>query len=164
MREASPLGYGRASWEINLGCNYAFLRTNRADRRLSGAACCSGGRDRFPRNARQIRLDRVSGGLRGAAVRLDAVLAEQGAEAVELTVHPLVLRDDGLDVCPGCPLGLQPQLLGAQLLFPRAQRRGAVEVTCRERGRLLPLHLAELLGDVRKAGGDGQANEPCLRI
>ncbi len=23
VREASPLGYGRASWEINLGCNYA---------------------------------------------------------------------------------------------------------------------------------------------
>jgi len=23
VREESPLGYGRASWEINLGCNYA---------------------------------------------------------------------------------------------------------------------------------------------
>jgi hypothetical protein len=40
------------------------------------------GRDRFSRNARPIRLDRVSGGLRGAAVRLDAVLAERGAEAI----------------------------------------------------------------------------------
>ena len=50
------------------------------------------------------------------------------------------------------------------LLFPCAQRRGAVEVTCLERGRLLPLHLAELLGGIRKAGGDGQADQPRLRI
>ena len=33
-----------------------------------------------------------------------------------------------------------------------------------ERGRLLPLHLAELLGGIRKAGGDGQADQPRLRI
>src|SRR5208282_6082828 len=93
----------------------------------------------------------VSGGAGGAAVRLDAVLAEQVAQAIELTVHPLVLRDDVPDVYPGCPLVLQPQFLGAQLLFPCAQRRGAVEVTRLERVGLLPLHLAELLGGVRKA-------------
>jgi hypothetical protein len=28
VREASPLGYGRASWKINLGCNYPIDRTN----------------------------------------------------------------------------------------------------------------------------------------
>lgn len=111
-----------------------------------------------------MRSARVSGGSRGAAVRLDAVLAEQVAQAIELTVHPLVLRDDGPDVYAGCPLVLQPQFLGAQLLFPCAQRRGAVEVTRLERGRLLPLHLAELLGGIRKAGGDGQADQPRLRI
>jgi len=50
------------------------------------------------------------------------------------------------------------------LAFPCVQRRGAVEVTRLERGRLLPLHLAELLGGIRKAGGDGQADQPRLRI
>ena len=120
--------------------------------------------DRLPRNAWPIRLDRVSGGSRGAAVRLDAVLAEQAAQAIELTVHPLVLRDDGPDIYPGCPLLLQPQLLGAQLLLPVAQRHDAVVVTRLERGRLLPLHLPEPLGDVRKAGRDGQADQPRLRI
>ena len=106
----------------------------------------------------------VSGGSRGAAVRLDAVLAEQVAQAIELTVHPLVLRDNGPDIYTGCPRVLQPQLLGAQLLFPSAQRRGALVVARLERGCLLPLRLAELLGDVGKAGGDGEADQPRFRI
>jgi hypothetical protein len=78
------------------------------------------GLDLFPRNVRPIRLDRVSGGLRGAAVRLNAVLAEQAAEAIELTVHPMVLRYDGPDVCARCQPELQPQFVGAQLLYPVA--------------------------------------------
>ena len=72
-----------------------------------------------------LRPDRLSGGSRGAAVRLDAVLAEQAAEAVEFTVHPLVLRDDGPDIYPGCPLLLQPQLLGAQLRLREGDQRRA---------------------------------------
>jgi hypothetical protein len=31
VRKESPFGYGRASWEINLGCNYAFIWTKRVD-------------------------------------------------------------------------------------------------------------------------------------
>ncbi len=92
------------------------------------------------------------------------MLAEQVAQAIGLTVHSLVLHDDGLDVNAGCPLLLQPQFLGAQLSDPCAQRRGAVEVTRLERGPFLPLHLAELPGDVRKAGRDGQADQPRFRV
>ena len=92
------------------------------------------------------------------------MLAEQGAEAIELTVHPLVLRDDGPDVCPGCPLLLQPQFLGPQLPFPSAQRRGALVVTRLERGRLLPLHLAELLGDVREAPDPLLSEQVCAFV
>ena len=39
-----------------------------------------------------------SGGLGGAVIRLDAVLAEQAAHPVELAVRALVLPHDGLDV------------------------------------------------------------------
>jgi hypothetical protein len=42
----------------------------------------------------------------GAAVRFDAVVAVQAAQAVELTVHALVLRDNGVDAYVGCPLVL----------------------------------------------------------
>jgi hypothetical protein len=41
---------------------------------------------------------------------------------------------------------------------------GALEITLLERGRLLLLHLTDLLGDVCKARGDGQADQPRLRI
>ena len=40
-----------------------------------------------------------SGGLGGAAVRLDAVVAEDAAEAIEFAVQLLVFGADGLDVC-----------------------------------------------------------------
>jgi hypothetical protein len=39
---------------------------------------------------RSLRPDRASGGSGGAAVWLDAVLAEQVAQAIELAVQPLV--------------------------------------------------------------------------
>ena len=106
----------------------------------------------------------VSGGAGGAVVWLDAVLAEQAAQAIELAVHSLVLRDDGPDVDAGRPLVLQPQFLGAQLLFPFTQRRGGLKVTRVERGLLLPPHLAELIGGVGKVAGDSQADQPCPRI
>ena len=98
----------------------------------------------------------VSGGAGGAAVGLDAVLAQQVAEAIELAVDSLVLRDDGPDVDAGPPLVLQPQFLGSQLLFPFAQRRGGLKVTRVERGPQLPPHLAELIGGVGKVAGDGR--------
>src|SRR5260370_7119018 len=103
----------------------------------------------------------VSGGAGGAAVRLDAVLAEQVAEAIELAVDSLVLRDDGPDVDAGRPLVLQPQFLGAQLLFPFTQRRGALKVTRVERGLLLPPHLADLLPAPPTAPADTHAAHPC---
>jgi Glyoxalase-like domain len=40
-----------------------------------------------------------SGGLGGAAVRLDAVVAEDAAQAIEFAVQLLVFGADGLDVC-----------------------------------------------------------------
>lgn len=40
-----------------------------------------------------------SGRLGGAAVRLDAVVAEDAAQAIEFAVQLLVFGDDGLDVC-----------------------------------------------------------------
>ena len=40
-----------------------------------------------------------SGGLGGAAVRLDAVVAEDAAQAIEFAVQLLVFGNDGLDVC-----------------------------------------------------------------
>jgi hypothetical protein len=43
IRAETAYGYARASYEVNLGCNYDFLRINRADRRLSK------GRVLFPR-------------------------------------------------------------------------------------------------------------------
>src|SRR6266511_3841079 len=70
----------------------------------------------------------ASGGSGGAAVWLDAVLAQQVPQPFELAVHPLVLLDHRLNVHAGRPLALQPQLVGEQLLFSVAQRRSAVEV------------------------------------
>jgi hypothetical protein len=48
--------------------------------------------DRAPacQNVRSLRPDRASGGSGGAGVWLDAVLAEQVAQAIELVVQPLV--------------------------------------------------------------------------
>lgn len=40
-----------------------------------------------------------SGGLGGAAIRLDAVVAEDAAQAIEFAVQLLVFGADGLDVC-----------------------------------------------------------------
>jgi len=57
-------------------------------------------------SGRQWRRAWASGCSGGASVRLDAVVAEQVAQAVELTVHPQVLGDNGLDVYVGCPLVL----------------------------------------------------------
>ena len=72
--------------------------------------------------------DRASGGSGGAAVRLDAVLAEQVAQAVKLAVQSLVFRDEGLAADAGRQLVLQPCLVGKQEAFPVAQRRGAIEI------------------------------------
>jgi hypothetical protein len=41
VREESPYGYGRASWEINLGCNYACSHCYLALKEL-GAALLKG--------------------------------------------------------------------------------------------------------------------------
>lgn len=47
------------------------------------------------RNVRSLRPGRASGGSGGAVVWLDAVLAQQVAQAIELAVQSLVFRDDG---------------------------------------------------------------------
>src|SRR5262244_1681909 len=66
--------------------------------------------------------DRASRGSGGPAVWLDAVLAEQASQPLELAVRPLVLCDHRLHVHAGHPLPLPPQLLGKQLLFPVPER------------------------------------------
>jgi protein gp37 len=48
-------------------------------------------RDRACQSVRSLRSDAASGGSGGAAVWLDAVLAEQLAQPLELAVHSLVL-------------------------------------------------------------------------
>src|SRR6266540_5243706 len=105
----------------------------------------------------------ASGGSGGAAVWLDAVLAQQVPQPFELAVHPLVLLDHRLNVHAGRPLALQPQLVGEQLLFSVAQRRSAVEVARVERGLLLPPHLGELLRGVDQLGRHRQPHQPRLR-
>jgi hypothetical protein len=91
-----------------------------------------------------------SGGLGGPVIRLDAVLAEQAAHPV----HPLVLRDDGLDVYSCRPLLLQAQLVGTQLIFPVPQGCGGLQVFGVKRGFPLPLDLGELVdtGSGRASG------------
>jgi hypothetical protein len=95
----------------------------------------------------------ASGCLGGTAIRVNAVLVEQAAQAIEFAVQPLVLRDD----CPAAPVGrqqvLQPPLVGDQLPVLVAQRRRAIEVARVERGLLLPPYLGEPLGGVGKVSG-----------
>src|ERR1035438_7349085 len=100
-----------------------------------------------------------SGGLGGAVVRLDAVLAEQAAHPVKLAVHALVLGDDGLDVDSCRPLLLQAQLVGTQLIFPVRQGRGGLQVFGVKRGFPLPLNLGELLHGVGEPGRNGRADQ-----
>ena len=87
----------------------------------------------------------------------------QPAHPVELTVHPLVLGDDGLDVDSCRPLLLQAQLAGTQLIFPVPQGRGGLQVFGVECGLPLPLHLGELIHGVGEDGGNGHADQPGLR-
>ena len=100
----------------------------------------------------------------GAAVRLDAVLAEQVAQPVELEVHPLVFGDDGLHVHAGGQLVLQPALVGPQLLFPVTQLAGAVEVPRVEGGLLLPPHQGELFHGGHEVGGDAHPDHARVGI
>src|SRR6266700_5884698 len=119
-------------------------------------------RDRACQNVPSLRPGRASGSSGGAPVWFVAVLAEQVAQAIELAVQSLVLRSYGLNVGASCQLVLQPQLVGKQLLSPVAQRRGAVEVACVERGLLLSLHLGELFCGVDKVS-DQLRLRICLR-
>jgi hypothetical protein len=59
-------------------------------------------------NVRSLRPKWASGGSGGAAVWLDAVLAEQVAQPIELPVQPLVFREHGLTAHADCELLLQP--------------------------------------------------------
>src|SRR5207247_312411 len=69
-----------------------------------------------------------SGGLRGPAVRLDAMLTKQLPQALDFAVQALVLLDDGGKVHPGRPLLLPLRQPRQQLLLGVAQRCGPVEV------------------------------------
>ncbi len=101
-----------------------------------------------------------SGGLRVVAVRLDAVLSEQGPQPPNLAVYSLVLLDDRLDVHAGDPLPLASPLVGEQLLLAVAQRRGRGEVSRVDRRLLLPAGLGDLLGVVVQVGRRSEADQP----
>src|SRR6266545_5152919 len=131
--------------------------------------------------ARRLRAPRVAGGscaLGRAAVWLDAMLAKQTQQTLDLLVQPLVLLDQrvqakgsntlwpGIQVQPLVLLGHRvgvragrPQLLRLlllrppvqQLLFDQAQHRGGVEVLRGDRGVLCPLHVGKLVVVVGKA-------------
>src|SRR6185437_9700654 len=53
VREESPLGYGRASWEINLGCNYACSHCYLGLKEFSGLP--------WPEKERLLRMMRDAG-------------------------------------------------------------------------------------------------------
>jgi hypothetical protein len=57
-----------------------------------------------------------SGSPGGSVVRLDAVLAEQLTQAIDLAVQPQVLTDNNLNVAIARQLVFQPYLVGKQLL------------------------------------------------
>ena len=75
----------------------------------------------------------ISGGLRGTAVWLNAMLAKQATQAIHFMVQPLDLCDDRLDAPATCQQVLQPQLADAQFPFPVAQCRCTVDVARLER-------------------------------
>ncbi len=88
---------------------YLLVRGRRvrfASRSCSAWLLCTS--DRTCQNVRSLRPDWASGGSGGAAVWLDAVLAEQVAQPVELAVQPLVSREHGLTAHADCELLLQP--------------------------------------------------------
>ena len=84
-------------------------------------------------------------GLGCATVRLDAVLAQQVLQALDLLVQPPVLFDRRVDVCAGCPLPLSLRPLVEQMFLGHAQHCGRVEVLGIDRGLLYPPHLGQLL-------------------
>jgi hypothetical protein len=86
----------------------------------------------------------ASGCSGGAAVWLDAVLAEQVVQAAEFATQPL--------------------LTGKHLLFPVAQRRGGLDVSRGERGLLLLLRPGKLVRSVREVSQDRLLDDPGLRI
>jgi hypothetical protein len=101
-----------------------------------------------------------SGGLRGPAVGLDPVPAQQLPQALDLAVESLVLLDDRRKVHPGPPLQLPLHQHPQQLLLLVAQRCGLVEVLRIDRGLLLPPHLGELLLGLEKVIGHGHTHQP----
>src|SRR6185369_727449 len=111
-----PVTWGEEFWVANrclvrtcwCGVALSGLPVDHARRGLSAPS------DRTGLNVRSLRPDRASGGAGGAAVWLDAVLAEQAAQAIELAVQLLAFRDDGLTTGAQCQLLLQPQLAGVQ--------------------------------------------------
>jgi hypothetical protein len=86
----------------------------------------------------------ASGCSGGAAVWLDAVLAEQVVQAAEFATQPL--------------------LTGKHLLFPVAQRRGGLDVSRGERGLLLLLRPGKLVRSVREVSQDRLLDDPGLWI